>query len=98
MMRDYAWAYTPAPDTATPVGNMNTGYVTSTVSDAAQWKRGEMPAFAVGPGAPGFLLPRPRYMREPGTNLGTSPLAHQRDTMGNKIRLSRGSVNLSGSD
>lgn len=97
-MRDYLWAYTPLPDTATPQGNMNTGYVTSIVSDAAQWKRGEMPAFTVGPGAPGFLLPRPKYMREPGTNLGTTPLAHHRDTMGNKIRLSRGSVNLSGSD
>ena len=97
MRGDYTWAYEPLPDVTTPTGNMNTGYVTSIVSDAAKWRRGEMPVSTVGPGAPGFLLPRPRWMREPGTGLGTTPLAHHRDTMGNKIKLSPGSVNLSGS-
>lgn len=96
-MRDFHWTYEPVPDVNTPVGSMNTGYVTSVVSDAAKWRRGEMPAFLMGPGAPGFLLPRPRYMREPGSNLGTMPMAHHRDRMGNKITLSPGTVNLSGS-
>lgn len=96
-VRDFHWTYEPVPDTATPVGNMNTGYVTSIVSDAAKWKRGENPAVRMGPGVPGFQLPRPRYMREPGSPLGTAQLAHHRDKMGNKIALSPGTVNLSGS-
>ena len=66
-------------------------------SDAAKWTRGENPATTMGPGNPGFSLPRPRWMREPGTNLGTAPMAHHRDKMGNKITLSPGSPNLSGS-
>ena len=93
----YGWAYAPLPDVETPSGNMNTGYVTSSVSDAAKWTRGENPATTMGPGQPGFSLPRPRWMREPGTNLGTAPMAHHRDKMGNKITLSPGSPNLSGS-
>jgi hypothetical protein len=97
-VRDYAWAYEPVPDVATPTGNMGTGYVTSVVSDAARWRRGEMPDFLIGPGAPGFLLPRPHWMREPGSDFATTPLAHHRDTMGNKISLSKGSVNLAGPD
>lgn len=72
-MRSFEWAYEPVPDTATPVGNLNTGYVTSTVSDAAKWRRGENPAVTFGPGMPGFALPRPKWMREPGTNAGTHP-------------------------
>ena len=86
-MRDFAWAYEPVPDTDTPVGSLNTGYITSTVSDAAKWKRGENPAIEFGPGAPGFALPRPKWMREPGTNAGTHPA----------IKTAPGSWNASGS-
>lgn len=97
-MRDFHWTYEPAPDVNTPSGSMNTGYVTSTVSDSAKWCRGEMPVLNIGPGAPGFLLPRPKWMREPGSGMATTPLAHHRDRMGNKISLSSGTVNFAGSD
>lgn len=96
-MRDYQWAYAPVPDMNTPVGNMNTGYVTSTVSDAAKWCRAENPAITQGPGSPPFALPKPKWMREPGTSAGTYPsLNERRDTWGN-TRLSKGSYNYSGS-
>jgi hypothetical protein len=97
-VRDFTWAYEPFPDVTTPVGSMNTGYVTSIVSDAAKWTRGENPAVTAGPGTLPFGLPRPRWMREPGTALGTTPLAHHRDKMGNKIVLTPGTVNFAGSD
>lgn len=96
-MRGFDWAYEPVPDVATPAGSMNTGYVTSTVSDAAKWRRGENPVANAGPGAPPFALPRPRYMREPGTAAGTAPMALPRDWMGN-VRLAPGSYNFAGQD
>lgn len=92
--RNYDWAYAPVPDVNTPAGNQNTGYVTSTVSDAAKWYRAENVATTSGPGEPGFALPRPNYMREPGSAMGTTILAPQRDTMGR--RLSLGSYDFSG--
>lgn len=96
-MRDFTWAYEPVPDVNTPAGNMNTGYVTSTVSDAAKWTRAENPAITAGPGSPGFALPKPKWMREPGTSAGSYPsMAPQRNWMGSPIRLAPGSVNLSG--
>lgn len=96
-MRDFAWAYEPVPATATPLGNMSTGYVTSIMSESAQWRRGELPENNLGAGAPGFMLARPRMMREPGSSgLGTFPLSRTRDTWGN-LRVSPGTPNLSGS-
>lgn len=95
-MRSFDWAYEPAPNVNTPVGNQNTGYVTSTVSDAAKWYRTENPATTSGPGEPGFALPKPNWMREPGTRGGSYPsMAEHRDTMGN-VRLATGSYNFSG--
>lgn len=96
-MRNFTWAYTPVPDVNTPTGNQNTGYVTSTVSDAARWYRAENPATTSGPGEPGFSLPKPKWMREPGTTAGSYPsMAVPRDLMGNP-RLAPGSYNFSGS-
>jgi hypothetical protein len=97
-LRDFYWAYEPVADVNTPAGSMNTGYVTSTVSDAAKWTRGENPAITKGPGSPPFMLPSPRFQREPGTNMGTTPMALSRGTMGERKTLSKGTVNLSGGD
>ena len=95
---NYGWTYEPVPDVDTPTGAMNTGYITSTVSDAARWYRAENPAIIAGPGSPGFALPKPKWMKEPGSPAGTYPnQAHHRDRMGNIIRLAPGSYNFSGS-
>lgn len=95
-MHNFDWAYAPVPDMSTPIGNMNTGYVTSTVSDAAKWRRGENPATTAGPGSPPFGLPSPKWMREPGTNMGSYPsMAPHRNTWGD-VRLSKGSYNFAG--
>ena len=69
--RYYGWSYQPVPDVLTPQGNRNTGYVTSTVPGYDQWRRGELSP--VMPDDYGFGLPRPRFMREPGSTWGTYP-------------------------
>ena len=69
--RSYGWTYSPVPDVLTPQGNRNTGYVTSTTPGYRQWRRGDLPAEM--PDETGFGLPRPRFMREPGTTWGTYP-------------------------
>ena len=69
-VRSFGWTYAPVPDVLTPVGNRNTGYVTSTVP-GGQWQRGDLPDEM--PDQTGFALGYPRVMREPGTNWGTYP-------------------------
>ena len=69
-VREFGWTYAPVPDVLTPVGNRNTGYVTSTVP-GGQWSRGTLPDEM--PDEMGFALGYPRVMREPGTTWGTYP-------------------------
>ena len=66
--RSFGWGYEPAPNVNTPVGPLNTGYVSS-VNPDGWWTRGAIP---IG-GDLAFGLARPRYMREPGTNEGYYP-------------------------
>ena len=51
-----------------PMGKMNVGHVHNVVSTNGQWARGELPDQGYGYT---FALRRPRFMREPMTNLGT---------------------------
>jgi len=47
---------------------MNVGYVHNVVSTNGQWSRGELPDLGYGYY---FALRRPRFMREPRTDLGS---------------------------
>lgn len=69
--RSYGWTYAPVPDTMTPMGGRNTGYVTGTVPGYQSFQRGELGGAM--PDSYGFGLPRPRYMREPGATWGSYP-------------------------
>lgn len=70
--RTYHWTYTPQPDVLTPYGNRNTGYVTGTLPNYQPFARADIPGM-MGDDF-GFGLPRPRFMREPGSHLGTFPI------------------------
>jgi hypothetical protein len=70
--RDYDFTYTPTSSVAGPMGPMNVGYVHNVVSTNAQWTRGDLPDMSYGYA---FALARPRFMREPRTNVGTYNLA-----------------------
>jgi hypothetical protein len=50
------------------MGRMNPGYNHNVVSTEGQWARGELPDMGYGYQ---FALARPRFMREPRTNVGS---------------------------
>ena len=66
--RDFSQAWDTAPSIMGPMGRMNVGYVSNTESTEAQWARGELPDMGYGYQ---FALARPRFMREPRTNVGS---------------------------
>ena len=70
--RSFENTWDTAPSVQGPMGRMNVGYVSTTTSSEAQWARGELPDMGYGYQ---FALARPRFMREPRTNLGTYSFA-----------------------
>jgi hypothetical protein len=70
--RRFERTYSESPGVQTPFGLMNTGYVHNVVSTNGQWSRGELPDLGYGYA---FALRRPKFMREPRTDLGSYNLA-----------------------
>lgn len=70
--REFPPCYDTSPDVPGPLGPLNTGYVHNVVSDNAMWARGDLPPLGYNYA---FALRRPRFMREPRTDLGTYYLA-----------------------
>jgi hypothetical protein len=54
------------------MGKMNPGHVHNVVSTEGQWARGQLPDQGYGYT---FALRRPRFMREPRTDIGSYNLA-----------------------
>ena len=70
--RDFPHTWTTSPNVPGPLGPMNIGYVHNVVSTNGQWARGELPQMGYGYA---FALRRPRFMREPRTDLGSYSFA-----------------------
>ena len=66
--RDFSGAWDTSPSVEGPMGRMNPGYNHNVVSTEGQWARGELPDMGYGYQ---FALARPRFMREPRTNVGS---------------------------
>ena len=66
--RDFSGAWDTSPSVQGPMGKMNVGYVHNVVSTNGQWARGELPDQGYGYT---FALARPRFMREPRTDVGS---------------------------
>jgi len=66
--RSFAFTYDTPPSVGGPLGPMNIGYVHNVVNSDGQWARGELPDLGYGYA---FALRRPRFMREPRTDLGS---------------------------
>jgi hypothetical protein len=66
--RDFVNTWDTAPSVMGPMGKMNVGYVHNVVSTNGQWSRGDIPDMGYGYT---FALRRPKFMREPRTDLGT---------------------------
>lgn len=70
--RVFGWSYDTSPSVTGPIGPLNQGYVHNVISTNGQWSRGQLPDLGYGYA---FALRRPRFMREPRTDLGTTNLA-----------------------
>ncbi len=70
--RDFERTFDTSAGVPGPMGLMNTGYVHNVVSTNGQWSRGELPDLGYGYA---FALRRPKFMREPRTDLGSYNLA-----------------------
>jgi hypothetical protein len=66
--RDFTQTWDTAPSVMGPMGRMNAGYNHNVVSTEGQWARGELPDMGY---SYEFALRRPRFMREPRTNVGS---------------------------
>jgi hypothetical protein len=70
--RHFDRTYSESPSVQGPMGLMNVGYVHNVISTNGQWGRGELPDLGYGYA---FALRRPKFMREPRTDLGSYNLA-----------------------
>ena len=66
--RDFPVTWDTAPSVPGPMGKMNAGYVSNVTSTEAQWAKGDLPDMGY---SYEFALRRPRFMREPMTNVGS---------------------------
>ena len=66
--RDFPTTWDTAPSVYGPMGKMNVGYTHNVVSTNGQWARGELPPLGY---SYYFALRRPKFMREPMTNVGS---------------------------
>jgi hypothetical protein len=66
--RDFPTTWDTSPSVQGPMGKMNPGHSHNVVSTEGQWARGDLPDLGWGYT---FALARPRFMREPMTNIGS---------------------------
>lgn len=70
--RDFDGTWDTSATVPAPMGGRNPGHVHNVISTNGQWARGELPDMGYGYA---FALARPRFMREPRTDIGSYNLA-----------------------